>query len=100
MAEAEMDPGAEGDVPVWLSWQIEPLGVRISLRIHIGGRQHGHDPVTLAQTDTAQFDIPAHVARLCELHRRDETQKFLDREIDAAPIGFQTDATTRAFQKL
>ena len=78
--------GAEGDVPVRLALQIEPLRMRIGLRIHVGGRQHGHDLVALSQADAAELDIPAHIARLGELHRRDEAQKFLDREIGAAPV--------------
>ena len=77
-----MDSGAEGDVPVRLALQIEPLRMRIGLRIHVGGGQHGHDLVAPSQPDAAEFDIPAHVARLGELHRRDEAQKFLDRQIE------------------
>ena len=89
MAKAEVDSGAEGDVPVRLALQIEPFRMRICLRIHVGGRQHGHDPVALSQSDATEFDILAHVARLGELHRRDEAQKFLDRQIDTAPILFE-----------
>ena len=34
MAEAEVNPGAESDMAVRPALQIEPLGVRIDLRIH------------------------------------------------------------------
>ena len=52
------------------------------------------------QPDAAEFDILAHVARLGELHRRDEAQKLLDREVDAAPVCFEPVAQIRVFQKL
>ena len=84
VAEAEMDSGAEGDVAVRPALQVEPLGMRIGLRVHVGGGEHRHDLVALPQPDAAELDIPAHIARLGELHRRDEAQKFLDREIEPA----------------
>ena len=58
-----MDSGAEGDVPVRLALQIEPFGVRVRLRIHVGGGQHRHDLVALSQPDAAELDILPHIAR-------------------------------------
>ena len=55
-------------------------------RVHVGGRHHGHDLVALLQADAAELDVLAHVARLGELHRRDEPQEFLDRQVDPAPV--------------
>ena len=37
---------------------------------------------SLSQSHAAKFDIAAHDARLGELHRRDEPQEFLDRQIE------------------
>ena len=100
MAKAEVDSGTEGDVPVRLALQIEPLRMRICLMIHVGGRQHGHDPVALSQSDTTEFDIFAHVAQLGELHRCDEAQKFLNRQISPAPVFLEPVAQIGIFQKL
>ena len=95
-----MDSGAEGDVPIRLALQVEPLGMRIGRGVHVGGGQHGHDPVALAQANAVQFDIPAHEARLCELHRRDEAQEFLTAEISATPVFLQPVAQTGVSQQL
>ena len=73
--------------------------MRICLRIHVGGRQHGHNPVALSQSDATEFDIFAHVARLGELHRCDETQKFLNRQISPAPIFLEPVAKDLDFSK-
>ena len=100
MAKAEMDSGAEGDMPVRLSLQIEPFRMRIGLRVHVGGCQHDHDLVALSQGNAAEFDILPHVARFGELHRRDEPQKFLHRQIDAAPVFFEPVAQIGIFQQL
>src|SRR6266403_831025 len=100
MAKAEMDPGAEGDVPVRPALQIEPFGMSVCLRVHVGGCQHDHDPVALSQSDAAEFDIFAYVARFGELHRRDEAQKFLDRQVDAAPVLLEPVAQIRVYYKL
>jgi hypothetical protein len=94
-----MDPGAEG-VAVWFPLQVEPLGMRIGLRVHVGGGQHGHDLVAPPQPDAAEFDILAHIARLGELHRRDEPQKLLDRQIEPAPVLLQPVAKLGILQEL
>src|SRR5262249_12441385 len=100
MAEAEVNSGAEGDMPVRLSPEIEFLGMDICLRIEVRGRKHWHDPVALLERDPAKLDVLAHEARLGELHRRDEPQEFLDRQIGPAPILFQPVAEAGIFQKL
>jgi hypothetical protein len=38
MAKAEMRPGPERDVPVRSALQVEPFGMLVCLRVHIGGR--------------------------------------------------------------
>lgn len=58
-----MDAGAEGDVPVRLSLQIEPFRMGICLRVHVGGSQIDHDLLAPSQSDTSELDIPPHVAR-------------------------------------
>src|ERR1700730_5186399 len=50
MAKAKMNSGAEGDMPVRFSLEIEFLRMCICLRIQVCGRQHGHDLLTLAPT--------------------------------------------------
>ena len=79
-------PVPKDDVPVRPALEIEPLGMLVRLRVHVGRRQHGHDPVALLQPDAAKLDVLSHKARLGELHRRDEAQEFLDRETGAAPV--------------
>src|SRR5262245_61061043 len=69
MAEAEMDAGAEGHMPIRLALEIELLRMRIGLRIEVCGHQHGNDLLALLQPDAAQLEVPADVARLGELHR-------------------------------
>ena len=44
--------------------QIESLRMRIGRGVHVGGRQHGHDPLALLDRDAAEVDILAHKARL------------------------------------
>ena len=63
MAEAKMDSGAEGDMPVRPPLEIEPLRLRIRLRIQIGRDDHGHDLVALLQANTLELDVVAHIAR-------------------------------------
>ena len=95
-----MDAGAEGDVAVRLALQVEPFRMRIGLRVHIGGGQHRHDLVAPPQPDAAELDVLAHIARFGELHRRDEPQKFLDRQIEPAPVLLQPVAQPRILQEL
>ena len=83
-----------------LRCKIEPLRMRIGRGIHVGGRQHRHDPLALLHDDAAEIDVAAHIARLGELHRGEETQEFLDREIDAAPVLLEPVAQIRVFQEL
>ena len=64
MAKAEMNPGPEGDVSVRSPLKIELFGMLVCLRVHIGGRHHGHDPVALLQPDAAKLRILSHEARL------------------------------------
>jgi hypothetical protein len=47
VAEAEMDARPEGNVPVRLPLEIEPFGVFVRRRVHVGCRQHGHDLIAL-----------------------------------------------------
>src|ERR1700739_1658756 len=63
MAEAKMDSGAEGDMPVRPPLEIEPFRLRVRLRVQIGRDNHGHDLVALAQANALKLDIVAHVAR-------------------------------------
>src|SRR5262249_31110603 len=84
MPQTEMNTGAEGDVPVRPALEIKLLRMRIGLRIEVRGHQHGNDLLALLQPDTAELELPADVARLGELHRREEPQEFLDREIGPA----------------
>src|SRR5262245_33040405 len=100
MAKAIMNPGAEGDMPVRLAFEIEPLGMLVCPRIEVGRRQHGHNLLTLLQPDTAKLDVLAHEARLGELYGRDEAQEFLHGEIDPAPILLQPVAQAGIFQEL
>src|SRR5215510_14054926 len=100
MAEAEMNAGAKRNVPVRLAIEIELFGMRIGGRIHIGSREHGHDPLTLLDCDAAQIDVPAYVARLGELDRGEEAQKLLHRKISAAPVFLEPVAQISVFQEL
>src|SRR5690349_11472837 len=100
MAKAEMDASAEGDMPVRPPPKIEPFRMLVRGRIEIGGGQQGHDLVAALEPDAAKLDVLAHEARLGELHRRDEAQEFLDRDIGSSPILFQPVAQTRILQKL
>src|SRR6516225_8374524 len=100
MTKAEMDAGAERDMPVRPPLEIELLGMRVGVRIEVRGRQHRHDLVALLQTHAAEFDVPADVARLGELHWRYEAQKFLDRETGSAPVLFEPVAQARIAHEL
>src|SRR6516165_3354591 len=100
MAKAEVNSGTEGDMPVRLSLKIELLRICICLRIQVRGRQHGHDLLALPELHPAKFDVFSHVARLGELHGREEPQEFLDRKIGPAPILFEPIAQPGTFQKL
>ena len=87
MAKAEMDSSPERDVPIGPPLKIQSSGVFDRLRVHVGCRDHGHDPVALLQAHAVELGVPSHGARLRELHRRHEAQKLLDRQIAAAPVG-------------
>src|SRR5262249_1713448 len=52
------------------------------------------------QPDTAELGVLAHVARLGELHGRDETQEFLDGQTGAIPVLLQPVAQPRVLQEL
>src|SRR5262249_32300867 len=100
MAKAKMNSGAESDMPIWLALEIELFRIDIGVRIEVGGCQHRHDPVALLQLHTAELDVLADVARLGELHGRDETQEFLDRQAGAVPVLLQPVAQAGVLQEL
>ncbi len=72
VAEAEMNPGAEGDVAVRLSREIELFRMSVGFRIEVCRRQHGHDFLARPDPDAAKLNLPPREARLGELHRRNE----------------------------
>src|SRR6516162_4079173 len=100
MAKAKVNSGAESDMPVRFSLEVEFLRICICLRVQVCGRQHGHDLLTLLQPNTAKLDILPYDARFGELHGRDEPQKFLYGQIGSVPVFFQPIAEARIFQKL
>src|SRR5262245_4161787 len=100
MPKAKVNSGAEGDMPVWLALEIELLRMDIGMRIEVRGRQHRHDPVALLQLDSAELDILAYIARLGELHGRDETQELLDGQAGAVPVLLQPVAQASVLQEL
>jgi hypothetical protein len=57
MAKAKVNSGAESDMPVRFSLEVEFLRISICLRVQVCGRQHGHDLLTPLQPDTAKLDI-------------------------------------------
>src|SRR5262245_14891508 len=87
-SQAEMNAGAKGDMPVRSALEIKLLRIRVGVRIEVCCHQHGNDLITLLQPDTAELEVPTDVARLRELHRREEPQEFLDREIGSTPVFF------------
>src|SRR5690348_13973710 len=89
VAQAKMDAGTEGDVPVRPPFEIELFRMLVRFRIEVRSGQHGHDLVTLLQPGAAKVHVLSHEARLGELHRGNEAQKFLDGEVGAAPIRCQ-----------
>jgi hypothetical protein len=97
MTKAKMNSSAEGDMPVWLALEIELLRMDVGVRIEVRSRQHRHDLVALLQLDSAELDILAHIARLGELHGRDETQELLDGQAGAVPVFLQPVAQARVF---
>ena len=95
MAQAEMNPGAEGDMPIRPPLKIKLSRMFVRLRIEVPGCQHGHDFVPLLQPDAAKLDVLSHEARLGELHRGNEPYEFLDGKLSATPILFQPIAEFR-----
>ena len=59
MAEAEVDSGSEGEMPVGPPLEIEPLRMLVRGRIHIRRRQHRHDLLALLDPDAAEFHVVA-----------------------------------------
>ena len=86
-------------MPVRPPLEIEAFRALVRLSIQIGGDEHRHHPVALLQFHALEVDILAHVARLGELHRRDEAQEFLDRQPGAAPVRRQPIAAIRILQQ-
>ena len=97
MAKAEVNAGAERDVAVRPAAQIDMLRVLVCGGVDVGGHQHRHHQIAALQRHAAQLHVVAHEARLGELHRRDEAQEFLDREVGAAPVLFQPVAQSGCF---
>ena len=91
-----MNPGAEGDMPVRPSLEIEVLRLFVGLRIEVSGDQHRYDFFAPLQPDAAKLHILSHEARLGELHWGNEPQEFLDGKLSATPILFQPIAKSRA----
>src|SRR5262249_56201989 len=87
--EAEMNAGAKGDMPVRSALEIKLLRMPIGMRIEVCCHEHGNDLLAPLQPDTAELEVPADLARLGALHRREEPQEFLDREIGPTPVFFQ-----------
>src|SRR3954447_3149375 len=56
--------------------------------------------MALLETHARELDIPPHIARLGELHRRYEAQEFLHRKPDAAPVLCQPVADARISEEL
>lgn len=98
VAQAKMNPGPEGDMPIGLSRKVELLRMLIGPRVEIGGSQHRHDLVAFVQADAIEIHILAHETDLGELYRRDEAQEFLDSQIGTAPIRGEPVAQIRAPQ--
>jgi hypothetical protein len=90
-----MNPGAEGDVPVRPSLELELFRMVVRLRIEIPRDQHGHDFFTPHQPDAAKLHVLSDEAQLGELHWGNEPEKFLDAGVGAAPILFQPIAQSR-----
>ena len=63
--------------------------MRVGLRVHVGGRQHRHDLSPFVRRTPPRSTSLRTIARLGELHRRDEAQELLDGEIGAAPVLFE-----------
>jgi hypothetical protein len=75
---------AEGDVVVRPALEIELLGRYVCRRIQVGGRQHGHDLIPAFEPGAAEIHLLPHEPRLRELHRGDEAQEFVDRQVRSA----------------
>jgi len=63
MAEAEMNSRAEGDVAIWLAFEIELLRPFVHRRVHVRGGEHDHDAIALLQRHAIQLDIPTQITR-------------------------------------
>lgn len=73
MPQAEVDSCPEGQMPVGSPFEIEPFGMLIGIRVHVGHRQHGHDLLALLHLHAAKVHVLAHEARFGKLYWRDET---------------------------
>ena len=85
VTQAEMDSGAERDMPVRPSLEIGLFRMVVRPRIEVGGDQHGHDLLALLQPHVAELHVLAHEARLDELDGGHESQEFLDGLVGPAP---------------
>src|SRR5690349_22878132 len=63
VSEAEMNAGAEGEMPVRPPREVETFGMLVGRGIEIGRRDHGHDLIAALQRDPLDLDILAHIAR-------------------------------------
>src|SRR5262245_22238328 len=62
VAQAVMNAGTEGDMPVRFPREIELLRMLVCPRIQVGRRQHGNDLFALLQPDAAELGVLAHIA--------------------------------------
>ena len=97
-----MNLGAEGDMPVRPSLEIEILRLFVGLRIRkLAATSIGMIFSPPLQPDAAkQLHILSHEARLGELHWGNEPQEFLDGKLSATPILFQPIAESGLAQQL
>ena len=100
MSQTEMHARSERHLAIGFPCKIQLFRVRICLRVHVGSGQHRHDPVAFLQMYATKIDILADEARLGELHGRDEAQKFLDRQVGAAPVFLEPIAQLGCLQYL
>ena len=95
-----MDPRAESNMAVRPPLEIELIGEHVCCRIHVSGRQHGHDLVAAFEPNAIQLDILTYKAGLRELHRLDKAEEFLDRQVGSAPVLLQPVTQFRILREL